>query len=393
MDTPTNAKRQEPDSTPSPNPTSGKQVNNNPSPLSDPNMQACTQAMFTLYGDELDAQRNTASNYVAPPSPSLSTFRTQQHPLSEASAATEFTTEDRELSSENTWPPWVTDLKTHLTAHIMMQFTSLERTLTEHNRSTTVKLDELTASIGDMKSTVDVVTKRVREIETELKSMSNIPPRIDDLQRSVSFISDEYDTLRSDFSSQQSHLQEMRSFVTNTGKEIEGVKDRLVAAEERSMRDNLLFFSIPEKEHENAESVLQDFIAQKLPSLKTAKPIRFELVHRFGNHKKSNSSPRPIVAKFSSYKDREAVRHSAKDLKNTNFGLREQYPWEIVQKRRALQPKLQEARKQKLQASLHRDTLRVQDREYKVDKSGRVYQTDRKLNFVPRGDRERDTHT
>ena len=49
MDTPTNTKRQEPDSTPSPNPTSGKQVNNNPSPLSDPNMQACTQAMFTKF--------------------------------------------------------------------------------------------------------------------------------------------------------------------------------------------------------------------------------------------------------------------------------------------------------------------------------------------------------
>ena len=161
----------------------------------------------------------------------------------------------------------------------------------------------------------------------------------------------------------------------------------MVAAEERSMRDNLLFFSIPEKENENTESELQGFIAQKLPSLKIPKPIHFERVHRIGNPKKPNTNPRPIVAKFSNYKDREAVRHSAKDLKNSNFGLREQFPAEIVQKRRVLQPKLQEARKQNLHASLHRDTLRVQDKEYKVDKSGRVYQTDRKLNFVPRNGR------
>ncbi len=52
---------------------------------------------------------------------------------------------------------------------IMTQFSTLEKTIAEHNRSTATKLNEITASIGDLKCTVDIVTRRVRDIEAEVK--------------------------------------------------------------------------------------------------------------------------------------------------------------------------------------------------------------------------------
>ena len=103
------------------------------------------------------------------------------------------------------------------------------------------------------------------------------------------------------------------------------------------MRDNLLFTGIEEpelheKEFEDTENTLNQFLAKEM-NIKRAIP--FHRVHRLSLVDRNQSHPRHIVAKFRHFKDRESVRRAAlKTLKNKPFGVREQFPKEIEDKRK-----------------------------------------------------------
>ena len=137
------------------------------------------------------------------------------------------------------------------------------------------------------------------------------------------------------------------------------------------MQENLLFFGIPEtdiqnptdrtqnqrqneshndnseptlnrnetKQAENTEEVLRNFIANDLPAhvSRMASDIRFDRVHRLGARKRGRTNPRPIIAKFERYSDREIVRKAGMDLNSnpyTKYKVREQFAREIEEHRK-----------------------------------------------------------
>ncbi|XP_061597608.1 immunoglobulin kappa light chain-like [Cololabis saira] len=87
------------------------------------------------------------------------------------------------------------------------------------------------------------------------------------------------------------------------------------------MRDNLVFSGIPEKPDEDPEQTVQDFIKRhlKLPE-DMANSITFHRVHRLGGRRSEAQRPRPIVAKFEHFKQKE------------------QFPQDILDHRRVLFP-------------------------------------------------------
>ena len=89
--------------------------------------------------------------------------------------------------------------------------------------------------------------------------------------------------------------------------------------------------------------------------------MKFERVHRTSNER-TPGKPRSIVAKFAFFKDREAVRRQWKHLSGTGFNVFEQFPPEVVAKRRKLLPKMREARDQGKRAWIAFDTLYVDGR-------------------------------
>ena len=84
----------------------------------------------------------------------------------------------------------------------------------------------------------------------------------------------------------------------------------------RSMRDNLLFTGIQENDSTNrdTEDTLCTFIATQMN-------IKDEIPFELGRYKPDQEKPRPIIAKFHRFKDREKVRQSVSSpLENeTNF--------------------------------------------------------------------------
>lgn len=80
------------------------------------------------------------------------------------------------------------------------------------------------------------------------------------------------------------------------------------------------------------------------------------------NHSLTSSSskprrPWPIVVKFKHFKQREMVRSLTKWLKNKPFVINEQYPQEIMDKRKVLFPIFRSKKAKNNQVSLNRDKL------------------------------------
>ncbi|XP_052238593.1 uncharacterized protein LOC127849881 [Dreissena polymorpha] len=145
-------------------------------------------------------------------------------------------------------------------------------------------------------------------------------------------------------------------------KQRNNLQDEIVYLQSQSMRNNLVFSGIPETRtgtFEDAEITLRSFLQEKMKLAKEeAASIQFERVHR------SHGTPTPgktrnIIAKFAFFKDRENVRKRWKELEGTGYRVFEQFPQEVLQKRRQLVPQMKEARRQGKRAYLAYDTLYI----------------------------------
>ena len=95
--------------------------------------------------------------------------------------------------------------------------------------------------------------------------------------------------------------------------------------------------------------------------------IQFERVHRLPTRKNSlnPAKPRPIIAKFSFYQDKQFVWSSVKNLKNTGIGLSNDYPKEIDHIHGKLYPVLKNAKREKQQAFFKVDKLIINGQVYR----------------------------
>ena len=88
--------------------------------------------------------------------------------------------------------------------------------------------------------------------------------------------------------------------------------------EDRSRRDNLRVHGLKEVDSETwkkTEEILQQMIRDVLE----LEGINIERAHRVGNKSNEKNAPRTIIAKFSSYKDKQAILSVVKKLKGKDI--------------------------------------------------------------------------
>ena len=132
------------------------------------------------------------------------------------------------------------------------------------------------------------------------------------------------------------------------------LEDAIVDLQCRSMKNNLIFTNLLEHPEEDTERKLRIFIHDELG---IEHHIAFGNVHRFG--KKTNGKIRPIVARFIHHRDLRQVLDNATWLRDTRFGVHEQFPKVIEDKRRKLYPVLKQAKRERKNAVLVRDRLYI----------------------------------
>ena len=142
------------------------------------------------------------------------------------------------------------------------------------------------------------------------------------------------------------------------------LKENLLKQQSHSMKYNLIFGGISDKEFEteNTEAVLKHFLMTEL-DIKNVADIEFQNVHRLRARK--DGKPRNIIGRFTNYKDHEKVRKAASKLKDKpEYTISQQFPEEIVERRRRLYPKMKELQRKGQRATLVYDRLFVNGHPY-----------------------------
>ena len=106
------------------------------------------------------------------------------------------------------------------------------------------------------------------------------------------------------------------------------------------MKNNIIFTGLLEVSNEYTEDLLRDFLYIELGIDYT---IEFGNVHRFG---RNYWGRRPIVASFLYFADLQHVLDSAYKLRNRSFGIKQQFPREIENRRKQLYSKQRNAKRE-----------------------------------------------
>ena len=121
-----------------------------------------------------------------------------------------------------------------------------------------------------------------------------------------------------------------------------------------------IFTGLHRVPNENTEDLLRCFLYNELG---VDYKIEFGNVHRFRTRGGDNRRA-PIMVRFLYHVDLESVLSIANRLTGTQYGIREQFPQEIENRRKQLYPVMRRARQVRRQVTLVRDRLYIDNELY-----------------------------
>lgn len=185
------------------------------------------------------------------------------------------------------------------------------------------KFTNLEARIGIIEALHQEFQHLRHSLEFTQSQIEKITRENKDLQNSVSTMATELVTVQTQLATVTAENKQMR--------------ESILDLQARSMRDNLIFSGIPESPNDEPEKLVKDFMVRRLRlSPETVNNITFHRAHRMGQKRVDATRPRPIVAKFEHFKQKELVQRQGRQLRGTDYGLNDQYPPEIVRRRKVL---------------------------------------------------------
>lgn len=236
-----------------------------------------------------------------------------------------------------------------------------------------LNIEHQVTEINNLKQTVSHIQNDVQIINSEMKDTHKT---VSEYEKSIKAYSDKYDEIIRDKEYSDSIIDELCERVRTLEHENDSLNQKqskteysLVDLQCRSMRDNLIFTGIDEVqlgEGEGFEDVEQTLCHFLQTEMGIENRISFHRVHRLGAYKAQQPDARPIIAKFERFKDRELVRAAApRTLKGKPYGVREQFPKIIEDRRKQLYPEMKRAKLNKEnKVRLVRDKLYINQREF-----------------------------
>ena len=220
------------------------------------------------------------------------------------------------------------------------RMTSIEEQLQEM-RGMQRNVNQMQISMSDMSRDINAVKGQMNEYDSSIQYYNE---KYEDILKDQSEADKELEHLTSKVNQLQASYNSLQSQQINT-------ESKVIDLQCRSMCENLIFSGINEhiieakngKMYENSEQVLRNFLRDEMDIVQ---PIQFDRVHRLGAPRNSETEPRPIIAKFERYKDKEYVKMQAPNkLKGKRFGVNEQYPKEVEEVRKTLYGEMKRAKR------------------------------------------------
>ncbi|KAK6181939.1 hypothetical protein SNE40_009715 [Patella caerulea] len=221
---------------------------------------------------------------------------------------------------------------------------------------------------GSIKSLLNKICKRLDNIEVHMEkiddiqlSLHNICTKVANLENIIQQIQVKSQELESTTQRINNMSEEAHQQITLNKEQIKGIqvqvnscieispsviadittlikdhgviKDTLLDLQCRSTKNNLVFSGLNESNPEDTEAKLRGFLNHELGIHHC---VEFGNVHRFG--KIMNGKHRPIVACFIYYNDLREIKKRGYKLKGTSYGISEQFPAAIQERRKQLYP-------------------------------------------------------
>ncbi|XP_055363122.1 uncharacterized protein LOC129603849 [Betta splendens] len=186
---------------------------------------------------------------------------------------------------------------------------------------------------------LESIEKKISSFDARLALVELLHKEFMALRDSLEFSQQQVISLATENEALKGTVQSLTEDVAQLAAENKKIKEGIIDLQARSMRDNLVFSGIPEQAEENTETTIKNFIKQqmKIPA-EVVDKMAFHRSHRLGGRRPDGQRPRPIVAKFHDFKAKKLVKSRGRQLKGTDYSVNDQFPKEILDRRRRLFP-------------------------------------------------------
>lgn len=225
-------------------------------------------------------------------------------------------------------------------------------------------LDLVKSSIADMKK--DILSSIKRDISEAVKPLSDkLSSAIDcleDAQKDIKELQCENKKLTKLVNDMAAQLEKQKTKEVLLSTKFNELLERQIAQETYTRKESLIFYGIPQDNDEKAcVDRLQSFMKNNLQIPENiVDNMQFQRCHRM--NKKMN--PQPIICRFLCFPDRMTIWKARTKLKGTSFSISEDFPPEILARRKVLYPIMKAARKDQKKAYMNGDTLEIDGRVY-----------------------------
>ena len=117
-------------------------------------------------------------------------------------------------------------------------------------------------------------------------------------------------------------MERLGNELTSLQEELDYWKCQSIRLEYYSRRKNIKVFNVQETADENTEAAVKKLLNKNLKIPQN--DVGFERVHRLPT--RQSNKPRPIIARFSFFQDKEFVWSFIKNLKGSNTAIANDYP-------------------------------------------------------------------
>ena len=182
--------------------------------------------------------------------------------------------------------------------------------------------------------------------EEEQSRIKQIEDSIQELERSTEYRDQEIQDLQETNDSLALKMRQVEGRLLRCEKVIDDLKEENIVIKSRSMSDNIVFYNIPEYTgtgKENCVALLYGFLSTEMSlSDHTLNEVKFDRAHRLGG--KQQRHARPVIAKCATSLTKEIILSHGRNLAGTSFGVSEQVPQEVNERRSHLMPKFKQAK-------------------------------------------------
>lgn len=261
------------------------------------------------------------------------------------------------------------------------------------------EVTHLRSEVAKSKSDQSSLNSRLSEVEKFCETFSDV---VDDTIQFKRKIQESVSELQQDNKSINTQIQSIKNNNTK-------LNDLCLHIQTRSMEENLIFFGVEEARQgsgngrENTEQTIRTFIKETLQNDTTINQdsqiniddIKFDRVYRLGGPQKPQETgrPRPIVAKFERFLDRETIRKSGIVLNKSQrrYKIHEHFPKEIEDRRKVLYPIARRFAESGEKVAIVRDKLYVNNKQY--DPVTKTFKHANDNETYKQGERDKDKNS